>query len=76
MPSPFPGMDPYLEISGDWRDFHATFIAHCRDTLNELLPDPPLGELGAKRATQVTLHRRRVGTNRGHRNFSAHARRS
>lgn len=39
MPSPFPGMDPYLEISGDWRDFHAAFIATCRRALNDRLPD-------------------------------------
>ncbi len=39
MPTPFPGMDPYLEISGDWRDFHATFIATCPNTLNDLLPE-------------------------------------
>ncbi|MDB5350606.1 MAG: hypothetical protein JWN86_1853 [Planctomycetota bacterium] len=39
MPSPFPGMDPHLEISGGWRDFHATFIATCRDAINDLLPD-------------------------------------
>ena len=39
MSSPFPGMDPFLEVSGDWRDFHATFIATCRDAINEHLPD-------------------------------------
>ena len=39
MPSPFPGMDPFLEVSGDWRDFHATFIATCRDAINDRLPD-------------------------------------
>jgi hypothetical protein len=25
MPSPFPGMDPFIE-SNDWEDFHARFI--------------------------------------------------
>jgi hypothetical protein len=39
MTSPFPGMDPYLEISGDWRDFHAAFIALCCGTLNDQLPE-------------------------------------
>ena len=39
MNSPFPGMDPYIEVSGDWRDFHASFIANARDALNDLLPD-------------------------------------
>jgi hypothetical protein len=39
MPSPFPGMDPYLEISGDWRDFHARFLNFCADALADQLPD-------------------------------------
>ena len=26
MPSPFPGMDPYLESQGCWQDFHATLL--------------------------------------------------
>ena len=38
MPSPFPGMDPYLEISGDWRDFHARFLNGCADAIAERLP--------------------------------------
>jgi hypothetical protein len=39
MPSPFPGMDPYLEISGDWRDFHSRFLNVCADSLAERLPE-------------------------------------
>jgi hypothetical protein len=39
MPSPFPGIDPYLESQGYWPDFHAGLILYCRDTLNELLPE-------------------------------------
>jgi hypothetical protein len=39
VPSPFPGMDPYLEISGDWRDFHATFINYSREAIADRLPD-------------------------------------
>ena len=38
MPSPFSGMDPYLEISGDWRDFHARFLNGCADAIAERLP--------------------------------------
>jgi len=38
MPSPFPGMDPYLEISGDWRDFHSRFLNGCAEALAERLP--------------------------------------
>ncbi len=39
MASPFPGMDPYLEISGDWRDFHARVLNACADQLSDRLPE-------------------------------------
>lgn len=39
MPSPFPGMDPYLESPAFWRDFHDSLVIYCRDSLNDLLPD-------------------------------------
>ncbi len=39
MPSPFPGMDPYLEISGDWRDFHTRYLNGCAEALAERLPE-------------------------------------
>lgn len=39
MPSPFPGMDPYLEHPSIWMDFHERFITYCSDALNERLPD-------------------------------------
>jgi hypothetical protein len=39
MPSPFPGIDPYLESQGYWPDFHASLILYCRDALNEILPE-------------------------------------
>jgi hypothetical protein len=38
MPSPFPGMDPYLESSELWRDLHHSFIFCSRETLPPLLP--------------------------------------
>ena len=38
MPSPFPGMDPYLEQSACWRDFHLTFINYLRNAINDRLP--------------------------------------
>lgn len=38
MPSPFPGMDPYLEQSGAWGDFHLEFISCLRSTLRRQLP--------------------------------------
>ncbi len=36
MPSPFPGMDPYLETH--WRDIHAGLIIYARDALQSFLP--------------------------------------
>ena len=38
MPSPFPGMDPFIEC-GPWTDFHATFIGEMKRLLNRDLPD-------------------------------------
>ncbi|MDX1929007.1 MAG: DUF4058 family protein [Pirellulaceae bacterium] len=32
MPSPFPGMDPFIE-SQSWEDFHTSFIAVIRDAI-------------------------------------------
>jgi hypothetical protein len=37
MPSPFPGMDPYVE-SWIWGDFHLNFISALRAQLNSKLP--------------------------------------
>ena len=36
MPSPFPGMDPYLEQF--WRDIHARCIIYAADQLQTYLP--------------------------------------
>lgn len=36
MPSPFPGMDPYLEAH--WRDVHSSLIIYARDGLQPQLP--------------------------------------
>jgi hypothetical protein len=33
MPSPFPGMNPYLEHENNWRDFHNAFCTHLREAL-------------------------------------------
>lgn len=37
MPSLFPGMDPYLERSELWPDFHDTLIAMTRELLQPVL---------------------------------------
>src|SRR5437762_947009 len=36
MPSPFPGMDPYLERR--WRDVHQKLVIYIGDTLQPTLP--------------------------------------
>jgi hypothetical protein len=36
MPSPFPGMDPYLEAH--WGDVHASLIIYAREQLQKELP--------------------------------------
>jgi hypothetical protein len=40
MPSPFPGIDPYLESQELWPDFHVRFITALADAINEKLPEP------------------------------------
>jgi hypothetical protein len=46
MTSPFPGIDPYLEAQGRWRDLNASLITYCRDALNEVLPENYLAQIG------------------------------
>jgi Protein of unknown function (DUF4058) len=47
MPTPFPGMDPYVEHPGLWPDVHNGLIAELRNTL-EPQPRP--------RYYEVVLH--------------------
>src|SRR2546429_7905477 len=49
MPSPFPGMDPYLEAH--WRDIHARLIIYACDALQGVLP----GSLRARVEERVLL---------------------
>ncbi len=37
MPSPFPGMDPYIEVSREWPDFHNGLADGIRAALNIIL---------------------------------------
>lgn len=39
MPSPFPGMDPYIESKREWSDFHASLAEVIRTTLNMVLEE-------------------------------------
>src|SRR5262249_25511692 len=45
MPSPFPGIDPYLEARGLWEGFQHSLVSHCSDTLNYLLPEGYVAKL-------------------------------
>ena len=36
MPTPFPGMDPYVEQPGLWPDVHNGLIAELRNALIEM----------------------------------------
>lgn len=38
MPSPFPGMDPYVESPAHWSDFHHEFISALRGSIRDRLP--------------------------------------
>ncbi len=40
MPSPFPGMDPYLESPEFFPDFHDSLITYLRESLQATLPEP------------------------------------
>jgi hypothetical protein len=40
MPSPFPGMDPYLEAVEIWPDLHDALAGEIRNELNQALPSP------------------------------------
>ncbi len=40
MPSPFPGMDPWLESPAIFPDLHHRLIAYLGEALNEVLPKP------------------------------------
>jgi Protein of unknown function (DUF4058) len=48
MPSPFPGIDPYLEGQHFWEDFHPRFLTYCSDALNEILPQGYIAQLGER----------------------------
>jgi hypothetical protein len=39
MPSPFPGVDPFIEATGRWGGFHNILITHCSELLNASLPE-------------------------------------
>jgi Protein of unknown function (DUF4058) len=48
MPSPFPGMDPFLEDPSHWSDFHFTFINYWREAIAEQLPEEYEANVGER----------------------------
>lgn len=53
MPSPFPGMDPYIEASGRWAGFHRAFVAECARQLNQILPRDYVARLEVRPQTDA-----------------------
>ena len=48
MPSPFPGMNPYLEQEEVWHDFHQTFVTAMRQSLVQ--------QVGSRYIVKLELH--------------------
>ena len=48
MKSPFPGMDPYIEASGLWGDFHDEMISELKHALAKAVPDRYLVRSGER----------------------------
>ena len=54
MPSPFPGMDPYLEAPHIWPDFHHKLASELGTELNESLPSPYYARLEMRSELGIT----------------------
>lgn len=48
MPSPFPGMDPYIEDRGLWPDFHNDFVTGIKHALAAVLPERYFVQMGER----------------------------
>jgi hypothetical protein len=59
MPSPFPGMDPYLENPEIFPDFHDSFITYLREDLQPKLPASYFAVLG--RRVWMEMSRQLIG---------------
>jgi len=69
MPSPFPGMDPYLEHPGSWPDFHHRLITAIAISLGlQLLPKYQV--LIIKVTVPITEEVRQRNTKRSVKKFS------
>lgn len=54
MPSPFPGMDPYLEDPEVFPDFHDSFTTYLREALQASLAPPYFATIGRRVWIEVT----------------------
>lgn len=57
MPSPFPGMDPYLEAPGRWPDFHSRLADDISGELNLALPEPYYAQIETRSEIGVVADR-------------------
>jgi hypothetical protein len=48
MGSPFPGMDPYIEVSHLWEDFHSKLIGEIERALSSRVPDGYFVRIGER----------------------------
>lgn len=48
MPSPFPGMDPYLENPAYFGDFHDSFIVYLKEHIQSNLPEGYVATIGTR----------------------------
>ncbi|MFN4179482.1 MAG: DUF4058 family protein, partial [Armatimonadota bacterium] len=48
MPSPFPGMDPYLENPTLWPGVHQGLVTYMRAALNAVLPPGYVADIGER----------------------------
>ena len=56
MPSPFPGMDPWLESPGVFPDFHNAFLTYLREALNSVLPPPFFAAIATRYMEESERH--------------------
>jgi len=57
MPSPFPGMDPFLEDPAVFPDLHDSLITYSRESLQSRLPEPYYCVIGSRIWMAVRLPR-------------------
>jgi hypothetical protein len=54
MPSPFAGMDPFIEVCGRWEDFHPQLIGEIHRTLAAAVPQRYFVSLGVRSYVVLT----------------------